>query len=64
VIAFIFMGQARPGPKPVVPSSVSFAPPPKRSGRAESVIVEDLGCPDDRRCQNDEPSFWSNRAGR
>lgn len=64
MIAFIFMGEYRPGAKLVVPSSVSFKSPPKRASRVESVIVEDLGCPDDRRDQNDDPSFWSSRASR
>ncbi|WP_425065093.1 hypothetical protein [Reyranella sp.] len=63
MIAFIVMGEARPWPKLVVPSSVSFKSPPKRSNRAESVIVEDLGPADHRRSKNDEPPFWS-EAGR
>lgn len=60
---FIFMGKVR-GPKSVEPVSVSFSSPPQESGRAESVIVEDLGCPVARRCQNDERPFWSPQDGR
>ena len=39
-------------------SSVSFGPSTGPDWSV-SVMVEDLVRPDARRCQNDEPSFWS-----
>lgn len=44
-------------PRPVVPLSVSFTPPPAAPSR--KIVVDDLGVPGDRRRQNDAPRFWS-----
>ena len=44
-------------PTPVVPVSVSFTPPP--APRSTRIVVDDLGVPADRRCQNVHRRFWS-----
>lgn len=60
VLTDLALGVARPSPRTVQPSSVSFSAP-VGPAKSERIIVEDLGVPRAADDHSGRPPFWGRR---